>query len=69
MIFVNKSVIIYKSFTFQLGLDDLSAYPFLEKWYKNCEELPGFDENKVGAEWLADILKAKNKTLNAPVFT
>uniref|UniRef100_A0A336LKF1 glutathione transferase n=1 Tax=Culicoides sonorensis TaxID=179676 RepID=A0A336LKF1_CULSO len=35
---------------------DLTPYQNISKWYKNCEMLPGFDENETGAKRLGNDL-------------
>jgi glutathione S-transferase len=36
----------------------LSEYPNLDKWFARVQSLPSFEENKSGAEALANIMKS-----------
>lgn len=37
---------------------NLTAHVNVNRWYKECQKLPGFEENQKGARGLADRLKA-----------
>ncbi|XP_060805433.1 glutathione S-transferase 1-like [Amyelois transitella] len=40
---------------------DLTNYPNIQRWYKNCASLPGFDENQEGAKQFGDAVKKNLK--------
>lgn len=44
---------------------DLELHKNLNRWYKQCQSLPGFDENLQGARGLAAFL---NKLIDGSVF-
>lgn len=44
---------------------DLTAYPNIARWYKQCKTLKGFDENIKAAYGLAGFLKT---ILPSPIF-
>lgn len=37
---------------------DLNEYDHLNKWFKNLQTLPKFEENQAGAVVLADIMRS-----------
>lgn len=40
---------------------DISQFPNIQKWLKNCESLPGYEENIEGAKTFAAIVKKNLK--------
>jgi len=44
-----KRIYFRKLLLFQCVGVDLSPYPKLKAWYKNCGILPGYEENMAGA--------------------
>lgn len=44
---------------------NLSQHPNVDRWYKQCQVLTGFEENREGAAGLAKAIK---NALNGPVF-
>ncbi|CAH2042128.1 unnamed protein product, partial [Iphiclides podalirius] len=40
---------------------DLSSFPNIQRWLKNCASLPGYEENEKGAKMFAEAVKKNLK--------
>lgn len=40
---------------------DISSFPNIQRWVKDCETLPGFEENKEGAKQFGEAVKKNLK--------
>lgn len=49
------------NFLFQELGWDLSQFPNIERWYKECSILPGYEENLEGARAFAGLVKRNLK--------
>ncbi|XP_068620720.1 glutathione S-transferase 1-like [Battus philenor] len=57
---------IFASVSGLFGLGwDISSYPNIQRWFKNCANLPGYEENERGAKMFAEAVKKNLKSKSA----
>lgn len=43
---------------------DLSSFPNIQRWHKDCSDLPGYEENEKGSQIFAEAVKKNLKQWN-----